>query len=439
MKDIQSSAARDHDMEYIPPFYDKMVELLMPLIQIAGNLKKNPPCKLNVYLLGSNKPIIGDIPLSLNFSSTCQSRVIKFNGNIFYVLNAINDSSLIRNIFTSLHEICHIMQIVCRNTERYKEQQAQLFSLMMYMIYFKHVDEHEQPLFNEEFLDIVESLVNIPEYISSNQNYKSQLLSRYKHINNCHESMFNYASEDTTSNDNITYLDLIIINAFVERCNVEYRLKGHTIDWVMNIVSSITYTDLKDLMIQIYVITSNIDSDIITSSPLIRTYEVDCVPRSGTTVLDEFNHDIASSYLRNWALSSLMSDIQLTLIYWSIKLNDKIKIVPINVNQLRDMLLDKYIEPLIDEVGFSENMYEDIHKSIKFENTLDSILEIDFDHDEYDIYMTKPCGIKMIDEMIRAIRIAVNSGEIRTPHHESMIRKYIIKSIKNINWSIYLR
>jgi len=188
---IMSNYDRLMDLNYIPPYYDVLVNKLMPILNLLPEIEnifihkyRSPRRSYQVYIRNSRYPVVfndyaesitGDHSC-LGFSNTFEKSSRK--SKEFRINSPTCGVSLVVDILYNLHELGHMIQYIhgekCDDNLT-NEKQAQIFSMLIYMTYFAHnTEEWGLNKLDCEYVNYINSILSkkmskhSPEFIVDN-------------------------------------------------------------------------------------------------------------------------------------------------------------------------------------------------------------------------------------------------------------------------------
>ena len=209
------------DPNYTPEYYDELVNLLLPFIEITT---KKSPSKIyrlkSVYPISTSDHLKYEGELFDNFpyilGSYSSSRIEE--GDKKYKHHTVMSTSCGASIILDIMSELYILYAILTGDE--DKIHASIFSLLIYMNYFApKVTENDFIPFSYELFDMIES-----KFVPKEQVNRKHLIQKYLNINNCHETGFDYSEKSPFDDSNLTYLDLVILYCFESRASTNTHL-----------------------------------------------------------------------------------------------------------------------------------------------------------------------------------------------------------------------
>jgi len=247
------------DENVLPKYYDDMISILLPLLELLPEMINASGNKFEIYVRNSSYPIVYG-------GSSCEGFMRNVDDNVTYVgstcyYNRMNKSAGVRinshsnnismmfDVMANLHEICHVIQHIKENLifrikdfgetfDFHYETHAQVFSLMMYLNYY--VDIIYDTNTNEIDKDVINSILkpnwkNIVEHNHEISCFKG-ILSRlgkcdYFDVNTLGIVILNTYHNTTLSKEYV--LDIVTIRNIIQIVkDLPKELNVETIDLI---------------------------------------------------------------------------------------------------------------------------------------------------------------------------------------------------------------
>jgi len=259
------------DKTDVPEYYDSMISLLAPLLNLLPNMITNYTKKFEIYVRSSTYPFVyggqqcyglyrDDSNCNILGNQYCISNPL-YNTITLRINSITNGVSLIVDVMSNLHEICHILQYIRSDdggsgTE--EENHAQIFSLMMFMNYYSDIVRDDVPDIDDDFTTYIHSIVK-PQFSNSDLNVIGRGV--------------NFISEHGID----PILEMNIYRHYCHR-SPEYSLDISTIQTIMNIIPSLSKTLDVESVAQIFTLSREfVDAGLKEQPylPILFTYAKD--------------------------------------------------------------------------------------------------------------------------------------------------------------------
>ena len=216
-----------NNINYKVHYYDEMINILKPVLELIPILVQDEEKNIRIYELGHIKPFIytgkPHVNITNNISTYMMTYVSISENELVYIVNAQYGYSIILDIMSCLHEVCHILQFAFDDDIEFdpikKEQHAQIFSLLLYLRMFKsRVSEDKNVKMTSE------RIRKLRETFKFSHIEKEDYIIKNNNLRIFDQIIYDYNPENENPLDSISFLDFCIINTYINTSNESYRL-----------------------------------------------------------------------------------------------------------------------------------------------------------------------------------------------------------------------